>query len=175
LSKLIEGIRVKEFSLHVDERGFFTEILRDDWNDFLQGDSIIQLNLSYSYPGIVRAWHQHIRGQNDYFICINGALKICAYDDRVDSETCGELDEIIISSETFRIVRIPGILWHGYKAIGDIPFKILCGVNKLYDYENPDEKRRPWNDPTIIPHSINGKTDDPRVGSPWNWNHHPHK
>ncbi|MGQ9468434.1 MAG: hypothetical protein ACUVTD_01190 [Nitrososphaerales archaeon] len=38
-------------------------------------------------------------------------------------------------------------------------------VNKLYDYDNPDEVRRPWNDP-IIPESINGKTEDPKVGKP---------
>ena len=43
------------------------------------------------------------------------------------------------------------------------------------DYTNPDEERRPWNDRTIIPSSINGKTDDIRVGKPWNWDHPPHK
>jgi len=39
-------------------------------------------------------------------------------------------------------------------------------MNKLYDYDNPDEIRRPWNDP-IVPESINGRTDDPKVGKPW--------
>jgi len=172
---MIEGIEVKDLIKHVDERGFFTELLREDWKDFLQKDTIIQFNLSYSYPGIVRAWHRHLRGQVDYFICIEGSIKVCAYDDRKDSETYGELDEIVISSERLRVARIPGIIWHGYKAIGTKPIKLLYGVNKLYDYDNPDEERRPWNDPTIIPKSINGRTDDPRVGKPWDWNFPPHK
>jgi len=30
-------------------------------------------------------------------------------------------------------------------------------VNRLYDYADPDEERRPWNDQTIIPRSIKGK------------------
>ena len=172
---MIEGIEVQDLLKHVDERGFFTELLREDWKDLLREDTIVQLNLSYSYPGIVRAWHRHLRGQVDYFISVEGSIKVCAYDDREGSETYGELDEIVISSERLRVARIPGILWHGYKAIGTEPIRLLYGVNRLYDYDDPDEERRPWNDPTIIPRSINGRTDDPRVGKPWDWLAAPYK
>jgi dTDP-4-dehydrorhamnose 3,5-epimerase len=99
---------------------------------------------------IVRAWHRHLRGQVDYFICIEGSVKVCAYDDREGSETHGELDEIVLGSERLRVARIPGIVWHGYKAISTQPIILLYGVNKLHNYQNPDEERRPWNDPTII-------------------------
>ena len=171
----IKGIIAKELIKHVDERGFFSEILRIDWNDVIEENHIVQFNLSYSYPNIVRAWHRHLRGQVDYFICIDGSIKVCAYDDREDSETYRELDEIVLSSERLRVIRIPGILWHGYKAIGTKPIKLLYGVNRLYDYENPDEERRPWNDPSIIPTSINGKKNDPRVGKSWDWYQTPNK
>ncbi len=39
-------------------------------------------------------------------------------------------------------------------------------VIKLYNYQNPDEIRRPWNDPKIVPTEISGKKDYPRVGKP---------
>ena len=172
---MIEGIDVKELIKNIDERGFFTELVRDDWKDYLKGDKITQLNLSYSYPGIVRAWHRHLRGQNDYFMCVDGAVKVCAYDDRSDSKTYGEIDEIVLSSERLRIVRIPGILWHGYQTIGPYPVKILYSVNLLYEYNNPDEERRSWDDQKIIPKSINGKINDPRIGKPWNWYYSPNK
>jgi len=172
---MIEGVEVKDLIKHVDERGFFTEIMRKDWEDFLGEDDIVQFNLSYSYPKIVRAWHRHLRGQTDYFICLYGAVKVCAYDDRADSGTHGELDEIILSCERLRVARIPGILWHGYQAIGTQPVKVLYGVNLLYDYKNPDEERRPWDDPNIIPKTINGKTNDPRIGKPWDWYYSPNK
>ena len=168
---MIKDVEIKDLIKHIDERGFFSELLREDWNDILHNDAIVQFNLSFSYLNIVRAWHRHLRGQVDYFICIEGAVKVCAYDDREDSETYGELDEIVLSSERLRVARIPGILWHGYKAIGTKPIKLLYGVNRLYDYDDPDEERRHWNDPTIIPKSINGITDDPRVGQPWDWNY----
>jgi len=172
---MLDGIKIKDLIKNVDERGFFSELMREDWKNLLQGDNIIQFNLSYNYPAIVKAWHRHLRGQVDYFICIEGSIKVCAYDDREDSETYGELDEIVLSSERLRVARIPGILWHGYKTIGTQSIKLLYGVNKLYNYDDPDEERRPWNDPTIIPKSINGRTDDPRISEPWDWNYPPHK
>jgi dTDP-4-dehydrorhamnose 3,5-epimerase len=172
---MIEGLVIKNLTKHFDERGFFAELLRKDWNELLIGCNIVQFNLSYSFPNIIRAWHRHLRGQIDYFICVEGSIKVCAYDDREASETYGELDEIVLSSERLRVARIPGILWHGYKALGTKPINLLYGVNRLYDYNNPDEERRPWNDHTITPKSINGRTDDPRVGKPWDWNYPPHK
>jgi dTDP-4-dehydrorhamnose 3,5-epimerase len=48
-------------------------------------------------------------------------------------------------------------------------------VNRLYDYTNPDELRKSWNDHTIVPKLINGKKDDFRVGKPWDWLLPPHK
>jgi dTDP-4-dehydrorhamnose 3,5-epimerase len=171
---MIKSLLIYNLESHLDERGYFVELLRDDWTKLLKNNQIVQLNLSYSYPGIIRAWHRHLRGQEDYFICIQGSIKICAFDDREDSKTKGELDEFIVSGDKPRIVKIPGILWHGFKVLGVKPATLLYGVNRLYDYKDPDEERRPWNDPRIVPTSINGKTGDPRVGKPWDWNYPPH-
>ena len=170
---MIEGIKIKDLQKHVDERGFFVELMREDWKELFLYDKIPQLNISYCHPGITRAWHRHIQGQVDYFICIEGSIKVCAYDDRKNSKTYRELDEIILNSGQLRVVRIPGILWHGYRAMDAKPALTIYAVSRLYDYRNPDDERRPWNDPMIIPQSINGKTDDKRVGKPWDWNH-PH-
>ena len=167
---MLEGIKINPLKRHFDERGSFTELMRKDWKEILEENEFVQANLSVSYPGIIRAWHRHLRGQVDYFICINGAIKICAYDDETR-----ELDEIISRGDDMKIVRVPGHYWHGFKVIGDKPAWVLYFVNRLYDYETPDEERRPWNDQTIVPRSINGTTDDPRIGKPWDWRAAPHK
>jgi dTDP-4-dehydrorhamnose 3,5-epimerase len=163
---MLSGVRIKEITKFPDERGSFSEIFRDDWVDFIDGDKILQVNLSYSYPGMIRAWHRHQRGQVDYFITVRGATKICAYDDRLDSPTKGQLDEIISSEEKVQCVRIPGIYYHGFKSVGYEPALVVYLTTKMYDYKNPDEERRPWNDPTII---------DPRTKKPYDWNAPPHK
>src|SRR5271167_4006510 len=77
----LKGVRILDIDLLPDERGFFAEVLREDCRDYLDNDWITQVNLSYSYPDTVRAWHRHTRGQVDYFLALQGAVKVCAYDD----------------------------------------------------------------------------------------------
>ncbi|MCD6514424.1 MAG: dTDP-4-dehydrorhamnose 3,5-epimerase family protein [Candidatus Odinarchaeota archaeon] len=166
----LEGVRVYELKILPDERGFFAEALRSDWKELLGDEWIVQVNLSYSYPGIVRAWHRHLRGQVDYFLVLKGAMKICAYDDETR-----KMVEIVASEKKPSIVRIPGKYWHGTKTVSSEPSLTVYFVTRLYDYENPDEHRRPWNDPTVVPSEINGRKDDPRVGKPWDWFRPPHK
>jgi len=62
---MLEGVKTYDIKKSPDERGFFSEILRQDWKDLLENEWITQTNLSYSYPGIIRAWHRHLRGQVD--------------------------------------------------------------------------------------------------------------
>jgi len=163
---MLAGVKVQDLRKNVDERGFFAEILRNDWNELLGEDKIVQANLSFSYPGMIRAWHRHSRGQVDYFIVLQGSMKICAYDDKSSSPTKGQLDEVVTSKERLQVVRIPGHYWHGTKTLGDKPSLTVYCVNRLYDAKNPDEDRRNWNDPTIV---------DPRTSKPFDWNRPPHK
>jgi len=167
---MLPGVRIHNLRRIPDERGVFCELLRADWQELLGQDTIVQSNLSMSYPGVIRAWHRHSRGQVDYLILINGVTKICVYDDREGSSTRGYLDEIIANAEKLQVIRIPGFYWHGTMTISDKPSLVLYFVTRLYDHLNPDEERKPWNDLTMIPKSINGKTDDPRIDKPWDWN-----
>lgn len=157
-----------------DERGVFAEAMRIDWKELLGEDNIIQANLSVTYPGIVRAWHRHERGQVDYFLTIKGAIKVCIYDDRKDSQTKGHLVEAVLNEAKPQILRVPGHYWHGFKVVSPEPAYLIYFVNRLYDYRDPDELRRPWNDPSIKPKEINGRRNDPRCNKPWNWLHPPH-
>ena len=165
----LEGIRTYDINLLPDERGFFAEVLRLDWKDFIS-DEIVQVNLSYTYPGVVRAWHWHLRGQVDYFLVLKGAAKICGYD-----ATTRKLVEIISIGAKPVLVRMPGHYYHGFKAIADEPTLFLYFVNRHYDYKNPDEERIPWNDPQVRPIDINGSAKDPRVNLPWDWSYIPNK
>ena len=87
---MLQGITLKPLKPNFDERGFFIEIFRKDWKELLENDVASQANLSMTYPGTIRAWHRHLRGQTDYFIALKGTIKICVYD-----EKSRELDEII--------------------------------------------------------------------------------
>jgi len=171
----LPGVKLAELERFPDERGLFTEVVRQDWKELLGEDRIAQVNFSVTYPGIVRAWHRHVRGQTDYFFVVKGAVKVCAYDDEPGSETRGYLVEVVLSEAKPQILRVPGRYWQGFKAIGNEPAYVVYFVTRLYDYQNPDEERRPWNDPSIVPKAINGNEKDPRCGKPWDWFYPPHR
>ena len=118
--------------------------MRKDWKDLFAEDTIAQANLSLTYPNIIRAWHRHLKGQTDYFLALKGLIKICAFDEKTE-----EINEIVSSALDLQVVRIPGHYWHGFKALGNEPAMLLYFTTNLYDPANPDEERRPWNDPTL--------------------------
>lgn len=155
----LEGMLIYDIEKLPDERGYFAEIIRADWKE-LVNEEIVQANLSLSYPGMVRAWHRHTRGQVDFFVVLQGSMKILAYDDREGFKTKGRLVEVTASEERLQVVRLPGHFWHGTKTLGTKPSLTLYLHNRLYDYNNPDEERRAWNDPSII---------DPRTGQAFDW------
>ncbi len=170
----LPGVKLADLAVMPDERGFFAEIMRRDWTSIIE-DEIVQANMSFTYPGVVRAWHRHVRGQVDYFLVVQGGIKVCAYDDEEGSPTRGHLVEVVLTARRPQLLRVPGRYWHGFKVIGDEPAIHVYFVNRLYDYQNPDEERRSWNDPTIVPVAINGRRDDPRCGKPWDWFYPPHR
>jgi dTDP-4-dehydrorhamnose 3,5-epimerase len=162
----LADIQVIDIKKNPDERGFFAEAARKDWRDLFGEKWISQANVSQSYPGIIRAWHRHARGQVDYFMVLEGAMKIVAYDGDEKSNTHGRIVELVASEERLQMVKVPGHYWHGTKTVGDRPSLTVYFVNNLYDYLSPDEERRPWNDSSII---------DPKTKQPYDWNSPPHK
>ena len=167
---MLQGLKVKPIKRLPDERGFFAEVMRTDWKDLFEEDTIVQANFSWTYPGIIRAWHRHLRGQTDYFLALKGTIRICAFDDKTQ-----ELNEVISDALNLQLVRLPGHYWHGFKAVGDESAMLLYFTTRLYVPENPDEERRPWNDGSLIPKIINGKKEDERIGKAWDWNLPAHK
>lgn len=136
---MIDGVETRELQVNADERGHLVEVFREDW-DLYEPDPAMSY-YSMTYPGIVRAWHRHLEGQIDHFICPKGRIKIGIYDDRGDSPTQGELNTFVVGEHNQVAVRIPGDCWHGFQAIGDEPAFLLNFPSKLYDYDEPDEQR----------------------------------
>src|SRR5437899_11495232 len=108
-----------ELKKNADERGFFAELVRADWKSFLEGDHIVQFSLSQSHPDVIRAWHRHTRGQNEYLVCISGTIRCCLYDDRKGSRTRGEPEELVLSgTDALTCVTIAGAGWQGSTVVG---------------------------------------------------------
>jgi dTDP-4-dehydrorhamnose 3,5-epimerase len=136
----IDGVVLSELVTHVDERGFFREILRETDRHF---EHFGQWSHSLMYPGVTKAWHIHQR-QTDWWYVI-GALKVALYDTRDGSATKGQLMEFLMGDGQPACLKIPPGVAHGCKAL--TLSHILYMTSGVYDPE--DEGRIPHDDPTI--------------------------
>lgn len=144
MSKLIEGVVVKELNLHRDERGFFAEIFRKKEKFF--NAEFAQVSFSLVFQGIAKAWHLH-KKQTDWMCALSGDMKLVLYDTRIKSKTSKVIMEILLGETLgFKVVRIPPGVAHGYKVMNG-PARILYIMNREYDPE--DELRIPHDDPEI--------------------------
>ncbi len=137
--KIIEGVTIRKLRLLPDERGWLMEILRADDQEF---EKFGQVYVTTAYPGVVKAWHYH-KLQNDNMTAIKGMVKIVLFDDREKSSTRGMINEFFIGDHNHELIHIPKLLWHGFKCVSDQEAMIVNTVTECYNYENPDEYRKP--------------------------------
>lgn len=142
---MINGVEVKKLKSIKDERGFLMEILRNDDGIF---ERFGQTYLTAVNPGYVKGWHFH-KKQTDYFVCVKGKVKVVLYDPRPESETKGEIQEFFLSFDNPMLVKIPTGVYHGFEAdCNEISF-ILNIPTELYNYDEPDEHRIPFDSDEI--------------------------
>jgi len=142
---MIEGVIVKKLRVMPDERGFLIELLRSDEEAFKEFG---QVYLTTCYPGVVKGWHYH-KKQMDNFICVKGMAKVVLYDNRENSPTYGEVNEFFIGEQNYSRITIPPMVIHGFKGVSKEMAYIINCPNKLYNYDNPDEYRLPFDSDEI--------------------------
>jgi dTDP-4-dehydrorhamnose 3,5-epimerase len=141
----IDGVVVKPLRLLRDERGWLMEILRRDDPHFR---AFGQVYVTVARPGVVKAWHAHER-QTDHLAVVAGEARIALYDAREGSPTRGNVVDVVGGEANPVLVIVPPGVYHGFKSTGSAPAYVVNVPTELYDYEGPDEFRRPYDDPAI--------------------------
>jgi dTDP-4-dehydrorhamnose 3,5-epimerase len=137
---MIQGVEIKQLARHADERGFLMELLRSDDSIFTKFG---QCYVSMNYPGVIRAWHWH-KKQDDFFVVVKGMIKVGLYDLRDGSPTQGETAELYLGDNNNIMVKIPVGVVHGYKTVGTEPSLLINFPSEVYNPQEPDEYRLPW-------------------------------
>ncbi len=141
--ELLEGVVVKELVTHLDERGFFREIIRVTDGFFSQFG---QWSHSRMYTGVAKAWHIH-RVQTDWWYVATGVLEVALHDTREGSSTLGQTVQLWMGeNQTVQVVCIPPGVAHGCKCLSG-PADLFYITSEVYDPE--DEGRIPHDDPII--------------------------
>jgi len=134
---MIDGVAVKILKVIPDERGRLMEILRSDDDLFTQFG---QVYMTTTYPQVVKAWHYH-KNQDDFIACVRGMIKMALYDDREGSSTRGEVNEFYIGEHRPQLVRVPRMVYHGWKCVSLDEALIINAPTMVYNYREPDEFR----------------------------------
>jgi dTDP-4-dehydrorhamnose 3,5-epimerase len=111
---MIEGVKIKPLNQIVDERGKIMHMLKSTDPNFSQFGEVY---FSCVYPGVIKGWHYHKRMTLNYAVPF-GCIKLVLFDDRAESTTRGELQEIFMSPDNYSLVTIPPGVWNGFKGVG---------------------------------------------------------
>jgi len=128
---MIDGIIIKKINKYNDERGWLSEIWR---NDELIDYQPVMAYISITKPGVVRGPHEH-KEQSDCFIFVGpGEFELHLWDKK-------GAHEIIKAGESNPILVIvpPGVV-HGYKCISKVDAMSINLPDKLYKGKNKQEE-----------------------------------
>jgi dTDP-4-dehydrorhamnose 3,5-epimerase len=141
---MITGVVLKDLITHVDERGFFREIIRVRDEFFVEGFG--QWSHSLMYDGVIKAWHLH-HVQTDWWYVGSGVLRVGLCDMRPGSSTYKEtMDFLMGDLQPSRVLKVPPGVAHGCKVIQG-PVNLFYITS--HPYNPDDELRLPYNDPGI--------------------------
>lgn len=111
---MIDGVKITPLKQIVDERGKVMHMLRCDSEVF---KAFGEIYFSCVYPGAIKGWHLHKIMVLNYAVPY-GLIKFVLYDDRKESRTKGEIQEIFLGSDNYCLVTVPPMVWNGFKGIG---------------------------------------------------------
>ena len=133
---MINGVKLKQLKLHSDDRGYFSEILRDDDNLM---ERFGQASITQTFPGVIKAFHWH-KEQDDIWFVVSGTAQVVLHDLRKESSTYGETNVFYLGDNNRQIVLIPKGVAHGYRVLGPKIVTLVYFTTKSYNPQNPDEE-----------------------------------
>lgn len=106
----IDGVEIDPLEQFLDYRG---KVMKFAYSDERNNEAYF----SVVHPGMIKGWHKHRYIELNY-ACIYGKILLVLYDDRADSQTYGNLMEIYLSPENYKLVHIPPGIVNGFKGLG---------------------------------------------------------
>lgn len=113
----IDGVVIKKLTQIADERGKIMHMLRAD-DPLFKGFG--EIYFSQVYPGVIKGWHIHTEMTLNYAVVV-GNIKLVLFDERQDSATRGQVQEIFMGDNDYKLVQVPPLVWNGFKGIGTAP------------------------------------------------------
>lgn len=124
LSYLDDNSYSYPLTMHVDNRGSFTEFIRTEERG--------QYSVNISKPGIVKGNHWH-HTKNEKFLVVSGTGVI-----RFRKIGTDKVIEYNVSGDNLYVVDIPPGYTHNIENLGDSDMVTIMWANECFDPDNPD-------------------------------------
>lgn len=136
---MIDGVIITPLRQISDERGKVMHMLRATDPVFT---SFGEIYFSCVYPNALKAWHIHKRMTLNYAVP-HGRIKYVLYDDRIDSRTKGEIQEMFLGEDNYFLVTVPPLVWNGFMGLGT-EMSIVANCASIPHDPDEIERRDPF-------------------------------
>ena len=148
---MIDGVIITPLKRIGDERGMVLHMLRRDCAIFEDFGEVYFSTVKF---GVIKAWKRHKRMIQNLAVPVGNA-KFVLYDDRDDSPTSGEVQEVVLGGDNYALLTLPAMIWYGFAGTEDVPVLIANCASIPHDPE--ESETRDLTDPAI----------------PYTWTSHP--
>jgi dTDP-4-dehydrorhamnose 3,5-epimerase len=124
---MIKDVKIKRLKVYFDQRGWLSEIYRQDQTSFRPKMSYV----SQTKPGIWRGPHEH-KKQSDFFIFLTGKFKLYLWENRRGKKNYRRLQTVVVGGKNPSSVLIPPGVVHAYQCISKTPGLIINLPDKLF-------------------------------------------
>jgi dTDP-4-dehydrorhamnose 3,5-epimerase len=111
---MIDGVVVVPLRQICDGRGKVMHMLRCDSPLF---EKFGEVYFSVVNPGAIKAWKLHKEMTLNVAVP-SGEIKLVLSDDRPNSPTKNEIQELFIGEDNYCLVKIPPMIWTGFQGLG---------------------------------------------------------
>ena len=94
---------------------------------------------SFVHSNAVKAWKQHTSMTLNLVVPV-GVVRIVMVDERIDSPTCGQFQEVTLSPENYQRITVPPMLWVGFQGLADIKSMMLNMANIVHNPKESNNK-----------------------------------
>jgi len=138
----IDGVVVFPLKQIEDKRGVVLHMMSSNSPFFSKFGEIYY---SIVNPGAVKAWKRH-RVMTQYFTVPVGRIRLVVFDDRADSPSKGQIEEIILGRpDCYYLICIPPMIWYGFNGISNMP-ALLANCSDIPHDPNESEQLPVLND-----------------------------
>jgi dTDP-4-dehydrorhamnose 3,5-epimerase len=144
----IEGVEIVDLARHHDDGGALTELARltEGRTESPAGFTLRQVNYSEVEPGVIKAFHLHVRQTDVWYVPPSDRMLLVLVDVRKGSLTEGARMRLMLGDGSSRLVSIPPGVAHGVRNLGVAVGRIIYFVDVQFTAEpaESDEGRLPW-------------------------------